>query len=263
VPLAKTLLLDADPANDAEAEQLLEAVVRGTVGDTNSPQYRDALVELGELKRHRGEFAAAITHLEEAIARFPNDPKIDDLRYELGDAYRQDARAIGRTLEEGMPDTRKQALREARVARLRKAQELFEQARRSLEARDGRRLSKLEQLELRNSYFYLGDCAFDLKDYQTAIHHYDAARERYPKDPASMVSMIQIVTAYLEMGDKQRADTAQHRAQAFYDSLPASVWNDPNLPMDRDAWQRWLDSMAQLRPGSVDERPRAQEQPER
>ena len=263
VPLAKTLLLDGDPGNDAEAEQLLEAVVRGTVGDTNSPQYRDALVELGELKRHRGDFAAAITHLEEAIARFPGDPKIDDLRYELGDSYRQDARAISKKLEEGMPDTRKQALREARLARLRKGQELFGQVRASLEGRDGRRLSKLEQIELRNSYFYLGDCAFDLKDFETAIHHYDAARERYPKDPASLVAMIQIVNAYLELGDRQRAQTAQNRASAFYESLPASVWNDPNLPMDRDDWQRWLDSIAQLRPASVDERPRVQEQPEK
>lgn len=61
--------------------------------------------------------------------------------------------------------------------------------------------------------------AFDLKDYETAIRHYDAARERYPKDPASLVAMIQIVNAYIELGDTQRAQTANYRAKAFYDSL--------------------------------------------
>jgi tetratricopeptide (TPR) repeat protein len=103
-------------------------------------------------------------------------------------------------------------------------------------------------MELRNSYFYLGDCAFDLGEYETAIHHYDAARERYPKDPASLVAMIQIVNAYLEMGDAKRAETANNRAKAFYASLPESVWSDPDLPMDKDDWQRWLDAMSRLRP---------------
>ncbi len=264
VPLAQCLKQDADPANDAEAEQLLETVVRGAVGDTTSPQYRDALVELGGMKRKRGDFAAAISHLEEAVARFPGDPKIDDLRYQLADSYRQDSRAIAKKLaDEGMPDNRKQALQEARLERLRKGQDLFEQVRRSLDGRDARRLTRLEQLELRNSYFYLGDCAFDLKDYDTAIHHYDAARERYPKDPASLVAMMQIVNSYLELGDRQRAATAQNRAMAFYESLPATSWEDPNLPMDKDDWKRWLESTAKLRPLSPEERHAVGEAPER
>jgi TolA-binding protein len=253
VPLAQVMLLDADPANDAEAGQLLETVVRGAVGDTASPQYRDALVELGAMKRRHGDFAGAIKHLEEATGRFATDPNIDDLRYQLADSYRQDARAIARKLEEGMPDNRKEALRGARLDRLRKAQGLFDQVRRSLEGRDARRMTSLEQLELRNSYFYLGDCAFDLKDFETAIHHYDTARERYPKDPASLVAMIQIVNAYVELGDKQRAETANNRAKAFYDSLPPTVWADPNLPMDKADWQRWLNSMSRLKPIGADD----------
>lgn len=248
VPLAQCLLMDADPSNDAEAEGLLTRVVSGGVGATQTAQFRDALVVLGTLERRRGDFPSAIGHLEEAVARFPSDAGIDNLRYALADSYRQDAKGIAAKLNEGMPDNRKHALREARLARLARAMTLFEQVRASLDGRDQRRMTDLERLELRNSYFYLGDCAFDLKDYETAIRHYDAARERYPKDPASLVAMIQIVNAYIELGDTQRAQTANYRAKAFYDSLPDSAWSDPNLPMSKEDWQRWLDSMQKLRP---------------
>jgi tetratricopeptide (TPR) repeat protein len=248
VPLAQTLLMDSDSSNDAEAESLLEQVVSGRSGSADSPQFRDGLVQLAMLKHKRHDYAGAIGHLEEAVARFPSDPQIDDVRYQLADSYRQDAHAIDKTLDEGMPDHRKQALKAARIERLGKARELFEQVRRSLEAQDPRRLTKLEQLRLRNAYFYLGDTDFDLRDFEGAIRHYDAAREKYPKDPASLVAMIQIVNSYLELKDYERAKTANNRAKQFYDSLPPSVWNDPDLPMDKSDWQHWLDSINRLKP---------------
>lgn len=250
VPLAQTLLMDLDPANDAEAQALLEEVVQGRAGGTSTPQFRDGLVELARLKHRNRDFAGAIMHLEEAVARFPDDPRIEDLKYELADAYRQDAHAIEKTLGEGMPDHRKQALREARVDRLRKARELFGEVRRLLESHDPRRLSRLDQLRLRNACFYLADCDFDLGEYESAIRNYDAARERYPKDPASLVAMMQIVNAYVEMGDLERARTANNRAMQFYESLPETAWNDPDLPMGPDDWKHWLESMSRLRPMS-------------
>ena len=33
-------------------------------------------------------------------------------------------------------------------------------------------------MALRNSYFFLGDCAFDLGDFESAVQHYETARER-------------------------------------------------------------------------------------
>lgn len=251
VPLARTLLMDSDPNDDSEAEELLGKVVKGLVGGPTTPQFRDGLVELGRLRHKRGDYAGAAESLGEAVARFSDDARIDEMRFLLADALRLDAQAIGRTLQEEMPAQRRQALAAARVERLTKAQDLFEQVRRSLEGRDVRQLTALEQLRLRNSAFYLGDCAFDLKDYDAAIRHYDAAREKYPKDPASLVAMIQIVNVYLEQGDTKRAATAHDRAKRFYDSLPPTVWADPNLPIGRNDWQRWLDSIGKLKPVST------------
>lgn len=247
VPLAQCLLMNPDPSDDGDAEKLLERVaVQGSAGGNNTAQFRDGLVELAGVKSRRGDYAGAIQHLEEAVARFADDPRADEIRYNLADAYRQDARAIRQTLTQGMPDRQRQLLEQARLDRLHKAQAGFDHVREALEGRDPRQLSKLEQLQLRNSYFYLGDCAFDLKDFDAAIHHYDAARERYPNDPASLVAMVQIVNAYVEQGDLERAKTANERAMRFRKSLPDSVWADPNLPMTQEEWARWLDSMQKL-----------------
>ncbi|MEX2217247.1 MAG: tetratricopeptide repeat protein [Phycisphaerales bacterium] len=246
VPLAQCLLMNAEAEDDAEAERLLEHVIQGGAGATSTPQFLGALVELGGQKVRRADYAGAIHHLEEAVARSEGGPQAESLRYSLADAYRLDARAIRGTLTHGMPDRQRQLLEETRLDRLRRAQSGFEEVRRALEARDARTLSALESLQLRNAAFYLGDCAFDLRDFEAAIHHYDGAREKYPSDPASLVAMVQIVNAYIEQGDLKRAETANERAIRFYKSLPPSVWADPDLPMTKDEWGAWLDSIARL-----------------
>jgi tetratricopeptide (TPR) repeat protein len=248
VPLAQCILLDADASNDHEAEDLLNRVLRGEAGGTTTLQYRSALVTAASIKTRRGDFAGAIQHLEEAVQRYPDDPQRASLLYNLADACRLDARAISRTLTDAMPDSRKQQLLDTRLQRLRRAQELFEEVRVAIESRDPRRLTGLDRLQLRNSYFFVADCAFEIKDFDTAIRRYDAARERYAQDPASMVAMMQIVNAYVEMGDLTRAATAQQRAVMFYRSIPAAAWADPDLPISREDWQHWLDSMRALRP---------------
>src|SRR5262249_211196 len=146
----------------------------------------------------------------------------------------------------------RQELLATRADRLRKALVMFEEVRGGLEGKDERRRTALEEVQLRNSYFYPGDCAFDLKDGELAIRHYGPAKERHPKDPASLVAMIQIVNAHVRQGDLQRAAAANERAKRFFDSLPDSVWDDPNLPMSRKDWERWLGSTVQLaKPGTT------------
>lgn len=246
VPLAQTILLDNDPANDAQAESLLNEVAGGTLGGTDGANFRGALIELGRYYYQARNFERGIERLEELAERFPGDPQIEATRYKLADSYRLSADQIEERLAQAMPDQERRTLETRRVERLTRAEKLFEQVRDSLEGRPAGRRSDLEQLELRNSYFYLGDCAFDLKAYDRAIRHYDAARDRYAKDPASLVAMVQIVSAYLEQGDIKRAIAANERAKRFFEGLPESAWDDPSLPMTRRDWERWLDATSRL-----------------
>lgn len=247
VPLAQCYLLDGNPNNDNEAESLLLRVVQGQLGGTRRGHYRDAVIELGRLYYQAAAFPRAIERFEEAVDRYPDDEGIHTIKFMLADSYRQASAALqDRLLTEAMPDSQRVLLEEERDERLRRALFLFSEVRDGLEAKDARRRNPIESLNLQHAYYYLGDCAFDLRDFPTAIRHYDAARERYPSSPSSLVAMVQIVNSYVELGDFERARTADQRARRFFEGLPGDALEDPNLPMDRRDWERWLDSSSRL-----------------
>jgi tetratricopeptide (TPR) repeat protein len=272
VPLAQTMLSDDKADNDAEAERLLREVVTGRIGGPGTERYREALRELGDYYYRTGRYEPAIERFEEYLTRSEGEPVGEDtilrpgptlIKFKLGDSYRLSARGIEKALTAALPDSDARELRTIRGDRLARAAALFEQVSTELDARQHR--SAFEDLCLRNSYFYRGDCAYDLADYETAIRHYEAARERYPKDPASLVAMTQIVSALIEQGETQRAIIANQRAKKFYESLPESVWDDPTLPLGKREWERWLaaqsnladlaDKQAQGKKSSADARP--------
>ncbi len=246
VPLAQTYLLDNDPSNDKEAEQKLLEVASGRLGGTTTDSFREAVIELGNLFFQTGQYEQGIERLRESIARYPDDPRVTQMQFKLGECSRLSAAAVEKELTEAMPDARRRELLAARAERLKDAATAYEQVARGVEVKDPRRRSALEELMMRNASFYVADCAYDLGQYDTAIRLYDAVREKYPKDPASLVAMTQIVSAHLKQGDIKRAVTANERARRFYASLPEASWDDPNLPMTRREWERWLEATAQL-----------------
>ncbi|MFI4896512.1 MAG: tetratricopeptide repeat protein [Phycisphaerales bacterium JB059] len=252
VPLAQSLLHDNSPENDEEARNLLRMMVSGERGDAETSQYREALVELGRVRYMDGEYERAIEIFEEARARLAGDPRNVEIRFLLADAYRLSAQSItDRIGTQAMPGSERRRLESLARERRLAAMAGYEQVRGQIERIEPGKRSALQQIQLRNSYFFMGDCAFDLGDYAAAILHYDRARERYPEDPASLVAMVQIVNAHIEEGDLGRARTANERARRFYESLPEEVWDDPTLPMGRRDWERWLDSSSRLYEVSV------------
>lgn len=248
VPLARTLIADSDPKNDDEGEQWLIRAVSGEYGGPGTPNYRMGLDELARLYYRTGRHVEAIARLSELVERYgatEDDAPMRMARYRLADARRQYAvNTKVRLTKDKMPDAERQRLSVGRESSLRTALAEFERVRRDFEVL--KRRTPLEDTCLRNTYFYLGECAFELDEYEDAIRFYAAAKERYPRDPASLVAMVQIVGAYQAMGELEKARTANARARAFFESLPDDVWNDPTLPMGREAWQRWLDATLQL-----------------
>lgn len=243
VPLAQCLLSDTSASNDAEAEKLLLSVVDGSILTPDAAAYRDALIEMGTMYSGAGKFAQAIGRLEQAVERYPDDRRIETARFRLADSHRQEAAEIKKTLEAGaLPLSQQDELRAGRSEHLKTGKALFEQVRSNLETKDRRKMTRLEQTYLRNAQFYAGDCAFELGDYEAAIEAYDAARLRYTDDPASLVAMVQIVAAYAAQGRMSEARTANERARQQLARFPEDVWSNPDLPMERKHWERWLDA---------------------
>jgi tetratricopeptide (TPR) repeat protein len=263
VPLAQVLLTDDNAENDKDATNLLQEVLSGRLGGTSTRRYREALLESGELAMREGKYERAIEHLSEYVERAEKQPvaslannqagaafestplpELPLVVYKLAEACRMAAREMDTVLAGALPDTDAREIRTLRGQRLSRAAGLYETVISGLEAMTNR--SPLHDVALRNSYFYRGDCAFDQRDFDVAIRHYEAARERYSKDPASLVALTQIVSAYMAQSEWDRARVANARAKKFYESLPEQVWNDPSLPMSRREWERWLDAQGKL-----------------
>jgi TolA-binding protein len=246
VPLARCLLADADATNDGEAEALLLTTVDGSIVGPEAAAFRESLFELGGLYYATARYPEAIARLEEAVQRYPEDPRIAILRYKLADANRLSAAQITQTLRQGLPQATREALEQERTDRLTSAAELYERVRSDLEADPARKLGELERLCLRNAYFAIGDCAFDLGDYDAAIAAYDTARLKYSDDPSSLVAMVQIVNAYVQQQQWPQARTANERARQHLARFPDEVWQRPDIPMEKKHWERWLDARTLL-----------------
>lgn len=246
VPLAQVYLLDGDPGNDEQAEMLLERAVSGDLGGPESQTFLPAQTALGDLRLRQREFARAIESYEQVIARSPQGNVRPSLQFQLAEAYRLNSRAIAERLAGSLTDAERRTLQATMQEHLQKALALYDSARLGLEGTQPQKRSALDTLYLRNAYFYLGDCAFDLGDNDGAVRYYGAARERYPKDPASLVALVQIVNTYLRQGNVSAARAANERAKYFYENLPEEVWDDPNLPMTRRDWERWIESNSKL-----------------
>ncbi|MBN8597058.1 MAG: tetratricopeptide repeat protein [Planctomycetes bacterium] len=251
VPLAQTYLASGQPESVARATEMLKAVINGSVVGVDSPGFRDALEEMGTMFYRTGEPERAIENIDELLRRYPEQRGMELAKFRLADSYRLSAQKIEKSMAEGMPDEERRNLDATRIERLQRAASGFDQVRRSLDAKPAAKRTAVEETYLRNACFYLADCSFALADYDGAIRAYTAARDRYPNDPASLVAMIQIVNANLQRGDVKAALTANERAKRFYRGLPPEVWNDPNLPMSKADWERWLDATDRLATGET------------
>jgi len=272
VPLALCYLADSDTENDASAEKLLAGVIDGQLIGPEAKDYRDALVELGNMYYAAGRYPDAIARSEEAVQRYGpaagaeasakpvpylSMAKLGAVRFKLADSHRLEAGKIAATLQQALPQTVENELKASRIEHLRTAMRQYDQVRSELEALDDAgsavggsgsksRMTELERTFLRNAFFYVGDCAFDLGDYKKAISAYDAAALKYVDDPSSLVAMVQIVNAYVAQGLSSQARTANERARRQLARFPDEVWNRPDLPMEKKHWERWLEARQSL-----------------
>ncbi|MCK4871302.1 MAG: tetratricopeptide repeat protein [Phycisphaerales bacterium] len=248
VPLAHCLLqIDPDRNYDAAKRSLL-SVLDGNRLEPSAGEFRDALVELGQMHYTAGEFPQAIERLEEALARYPDDRLASELKFKLADAYRLEAGRIDDALDEAMPQSEADLLTATRTENLKRAAVLYENTRTELSARDQGRLTDVQRNMLRDSFFHCGDCAYQLGEYEEAIERYNIAIAQYADDPASLVASVQKVNAFIALGRMKEASTAHQAARVRLQSVPDEAFeNDQFLLMTREQWEAWLDSVMVIR----------------
>ena len=250
VPLSQAYI--ALGRNDAAVRGLTQMVDDHPAITPDSRQYREALIQLGKLFYSMidedGAFAVpAIERLSEAVERYADSPQGAAMRFLLADSYRKSIPTLDRELSARRAQAEIVALSAERNRRLAQAQMFYNQAINELEARNAAALSALEELYLRNAYFYQADCAFDRQRYEEAIDLYDTAARRWEHHPASLVALVQIVNARCELGQFQEAKVANDHALWQLERIPDEAFDDPALPMSREHWEDWLRWTSELK----------------
>lgn len=238
VPLARAYM-----ATDEfdRARRVLENVVTDHPAITpDARDYQEALVELGRLHYLRRDFPEAIRRLDQAVVRMGDAPSGAVHRFRLADAYRQSVEELNKFAAEAPTEARRRAIQQERNERLEKAEALFSRVINQLESVPVDTLTSLEQVFLRNAYFYRADCAYDAGRHKQAIALYDVAAKRWEHHPASLVALVQIVNAHCVLGEYQEARVANDRARFQLRRIPDEAFDDPSLPMSRQHWEDWL-----------------------
>ncbi len=249
VPLARCHTASKQP--DAAVRLLLGIVDGHPSIRPESETYREALIDLARAYYTQGQddpayFVSAIERLDTAVARYGHTPEGPVLRYMLADSLRRSTQALERDAD-ALSERQRVAFRAERTERLRDAEMYYDQVITELDARHGAARSELENLYLRNAYFYKADCTYERGDYRLAIDRYREAAQRWSEHPAALVAQVQIVNAYCELGEFQQAHVANQNAMFQLTQMDDKVFDSPAMPMTRQHWEDWLRWSSELK----------------
>ncbi len=260
VPLAECLL-NGGPSQEARGEALLLDIVDDRGADSlfrpDSNDYRRSVFLLAEYYIRSADRAEAseapaqeiqstlmkaIARLEDAIGMYPDDRQRPQLEFLLADAYRRSASLI-RADEAAQADA--SAMREA-AKRLERALAGYESVKATLAARDEPSLSELEASSLCAAYLYIGDCLFDLGQFERATEAYREAAWRYENVPAAVSAMMQVVNCQERLGRRDEAVAALARLKWLISKMPDEAFENQPGQTSKQEWQEIADRMASM-----------------
>jgi tetratricopeptide (TPR) repeat protein len=258
VPLAECYMA-LGPQHTGDAEQTLLSLLdeppdRPPLVTPAAAEFRDALFKLADLYAGTGQFDRAIVRLEEAISRYPEDPRIPRARYQLAEAYRRSAGQVPAAMAEAKNLTPKDQLMAELHRRLQRARQLYDAVIAAGDpdaaaSRPATADAAPDNAYVRMSYLYRADCVFDEMEYggnaspegyAEAVRLYDLAAWRFRGEPSALSAYTQIIHCYLRMGDVARARTTLERARWILRGIPddPNVWRVPGE--NKRTWNDYL-----------------------
>lgn len=240
VPLARCYLLNGEDQLEMAEKTLLIILEDSELFTPRAPEFADALFLLGELRHRRGEYESAIGTFEEALERYPDDPRVTRSSSLLADAYRQSGTALKREVAEAGSTSEIEYIRNTSQLRFDRARELYRSIISTLGAEPPGSLSALDKTILRHAYLYEADCYYEVGDYVDALDRYEDAARMYKDTPTSLAAYVQIVNCQVFLGRPDEARAVLARAQIVVDAIPDVSFSRSVSPESRDDWKRYL-----------------------
>ncbi|MBX3394100.1 MAG: tetratricopeptide repeat protein [Phycisphaerae bacterium] len=251
VPLAECQLrLGGEAASRGEA--LLVDIVddrgRDVLFTPTAREYRDALVLLCEhyvipemspdtavsegTQDEEARLAMGITRLEDVLSLYPDDELAGRMTFLLAEAYRRSASLLSARSTPADAAARREVDR-----RLRFAHQRYSEVKRRLARLDSGELTALDATYLRAAYLYLGDCLFDLNDFERAVEAYRETAWRYENEPAAVAAMMQVVNCYFRMGRGEEARAALARMKWLLKKIPPEAFDGVTGMSPKGYWE--------------------------
>ncbi len=241
IPLARCLIA-LGPDYAGRAEKALAAILENSeVFTPEAQEFSDALFLLGDLLNRSGEFERAVPVLEEAMARYPDDSRAVRARFLLADCYRQSGVALQEDFRNASFTAERERIVTEQRDRLRKAAELFDETIDAFELRNESLLSPLDTVYLRHARLYLGDCHFELGEYDRALVRYERAAWIYKGTATALAAYVQIINSHFFSGNAPEAAAAVRRALYLVETMPDSAFEDGVRMESRDDWRDYFE----------------------
>ncbi len=241
VPLAQCYLA-LGPDYEELAEETLGIVLRDSeVFTPLAPEFSDALFLLGEALHRRGDFERAIATIEEALERYPDDPRGPRAAFLLADSFRRSGLALKAEVADARFAEEIQQMRADADARFGAAKQLFRRMINDYELRDPSAYRRVERVVLRLARLYEADCAFETQDYREALKLYEQTAGLYKHTPSALASYVQIINSHVFLGEPEEARAALARARVLVDAIPGEAFEQSVGPERREDWKRYFD----------------------
>ncbi len=259
VPLAECFI---DTERFDLAEQTLLRVVDRHPDERVAPvwpearEYKDALFKLGDLYVQQGvrepdsrAYERAIARYEEAIVRYPEDPRTDRVVFLLADAYRRSAARILEDLNDPRQVAFKDELAAEYLRRLQRAEELFGQVIDRHAGTPSGPGSALDELSVKLAHFYRADAIYEKSfvadpsddgPYVRALARYTEAVWTYQRDPMAMTAYIQMINCHVRMGNVDEARKTLQRASWALGGIPDEHFEMLPEAQRRPFWEEYL-----------------------
>ncbi|MAJ47861.1 MAG: hypothetical protein CBC35_11445 [Planctomycetes bacterium TMED75] len=221
-----------------EAQVRLELIISGSDGiRPEAPEFQEALYALGRLLHESQLHENAVARLDEAVRRYPTDPRFSLAAFMLGSSLESLAlvertRELDRTSSPSVRD----AAREAWSRHTEAAVDAFG----LVITEVGDRPEDAErQLLLRDARVGRANGLLDLGQYVQAIELYELIERRYRSETTSLDALVRLNEAWSALGRVDEAEKAHSRAVLRLRQLPEEVFLDSRF--DRTGWTTWLE----------------------
>ena len=230
-----------------KAKKLLLKNLAGEYLTPASIEWRNSLFDLGELLLRQEEFEPASRRLEEAVTRYPDDPRADEARYLLAQSYQRAAKTLQEKLRQDLAGSTRLASSKQIGQLMNKALDQYIELRERLgrKQEDGQ-VSDHDRAILRNTYFAIGNIHFDLGQFGDAIESYSTITNRYQNHPSVLDAYVQIANAYRRLGQPLQAKSALEQAKIVLKRMNQETDFVAATNQDRQQWSQLLDELSKL-----------------